>query len=68
MVQGLTFLVMGSAKHITEVTFEKESLLGTVKRGWKTVRLRAALGHVGLLMALMLYTAGGGMASTRNLA
>ncbi|XP_077297053.1 TWiK family of potassium channels protein 7 isoform X2 [Arctopsyche grandis] len=49
---------MGSAKHIT---FENESLLGSVKRGWHTVQLRGALGHFGLLVALMIYTAGGGL-------
>ena len=54
---------MGSIKEIREVTFEDESLLGTVKRGWKTVQLKAACGHVGLLLALMLYTAGGGFVS-----
>lgn len=52
---------MGSAKHIREVTFESESLLGSVKRSWQTVQLKGALGHFGLLVALMIYTAGGGL-------
>lgn len=54
---------MGSAKHVKEVTFEKESLLGTVNIGWKTEQFRAALGHVGLMFALTIYTIGGGLVS-----
>lgn len=55
---------MGSSKHIREVTFESESLLGTVKKNWRTVQLKGAIGHIGLLMALMIYTAGGGLVGT----
>ncbi|KAL0839673.1 hypothetical protein ABMA28_016331 [Loxostege sticticalis] len=49
-------------KNVKSVTWETETLMGTPpKSRWGQFCPRAALSHVGLLVALMLYTAGGGL-------
>ncbi|XP_047989564.1 TWiK family of potassium channels protein 9 [Leguminivora glycinivorella] len=49
-------------KGMNGVTWETESLMGIPKPSpWSNFCPRAALSHVGLLVALMLYTAGGGL-------
>ncbi|CAG9091204.1 unnamed protein product [Plutella xylostella] len=46
-----------------KVQWEAEALMGSPppEPGWRRFCPRAALSHVGLLVALMLYTAGGGL-------
>ncbi|CAH0397523.1 unnamed protein product [Chilo suppressalis] len=49
-------------KSVKTVAWETETLMGTPpKSKWDTLCPRAALSHVGLFVALMLYTAGGGL-------
>ncbi|XP_072941938.1 TWiK family of potassium channels protein 7 [Epargyreus clarus] len=50
-------------KGVKSVSWETETLMGTPSKPSKWERLfpRAALSHVGLFVALMLYTAGGGL-------
>ncbi|XP_053600113.1 TWiK family of potassium channels protein 7 isoform X2 [Plodia interpunctella] len=49
-------------KNVNAVTWETETLMGTPPRSsWDRYCPRAALSHVGLFVALMLYTAGGGL-------
>ncbi|CAG9792065.1 unnamed protein product [Diatraea saccharalis] len=49
-------------KTVKTVAWETETLMGTPpKSKWDTLCPRAALSHVGLFVALMLYTAGGGL-------
>lgn len=53
-------------KSTKSVTWEAESLMGTTPPTWsQRMCPRAALSHVGLLVALMLYTVGGGFVSIR---
>ncbi|XP_030023576.2 TWiK family of potassium channels protein 7 [Manduca sexta] len=49
-------------KNVKNVSWETETLMGTKpKSRWGNFCPRAALSHVGLFVALMLYTAGGGL-------
>ncbi|KAJ0179415.1 hypothetical protein K1T71_005127 [Dendrolimus kikuchii] len=49
-------------KNVKNVSWETEALMGTPpKSRWGGFCPRAALSHVGLFVALMLYTAGGGL-------
>ncbi|KAJ2950621.1 hypothetical protein O0L34_g8875 [Tuta absoluta] len=49
-------------KGVKTVTWESEALMGTPKSSrWEQLCPRAALSHVGLFVALMLYTGGGGL-------
>ncbi|XP_049864940.1 TWiK family of potassium channels protein 7-like [Pectinophora gossypiella] len=49
-------------KNVKTVTWESEALMGTPKESrWAQLCPRAALSHVGLFVALMLYTGGGGL-------
>lgn len=41
----------------------KSGLKNEMQRWWKKLRLKAALGHVGLLLTLMVYTTVGGIVS-----
>ncbi|KAJ2950620.1 hypothetical protein O0L34_g8875 [Tuta absoluta] len=51
-------------KGVKTVTWESEALMGTPKSSrWEQLCPRAALSHVGLFVALMLYTGGGGLVS-----
>lgn len=52
-------------KNVKNVSWETETLMGTPpKSRWGSFEPRAALSHVGLFVALMLYTGGGGLVST----
>ncbi|CAH4033243.1 unnamed protein product [Pieris brassicae] len=48
-----------------KVSWETETLMGTAPPAsrWERYIPRAAIPHVGLFVALMLYTAGGGLVS-----
>ncbi|XP_026747290.1 TWiK family of potassium channels protein 7-like isoform X1 [Trichoplusia ni] len=49
-------------KDVKNVSWETETLMGTPpKSKWGSFEPRAALSHVGLFVALMLYTGGGGL-------
>ncbi|XP_047023294.1 potassium channel subfamily K member 18-like isoform X1 [Helicoverpa zea] len=49
-------------KNVKNVSWETETLMGTPpKSKWGSFEPRAALSHVGLFVALMLYTGGGGL-------
>ncbi|XP_026326353.1 TWiK family of potassium channels protein 9 [Hyposmocoma kahamanoa] len=49
-------------KNVNTVTWESETLMGTPKTSrWGQLCPREALSHIGLFVALMLYTAGGGL-------
>ncbi|XP_075973033.1 TWiK family of potassium channels protein 7 isoform X2 [Anticarsia gemmatalis] len=49
-------------KNVKNVSWETETLMGVPpKSKWGSFEPRAALSHVGLFVALMLYTAGGGL-------
>ncbi|CAH0669142.1 unnamed protein product [Spodoptera exigua] len=49
-------------KNVKSVSWETETLMGTPpKSKWGSFEPRAALSHVGLFVALMLYTGGGGL-------
>ena len=51
-------------KNVKTVSWETETLMGTPpKSRWGSFEPRAALSHVGLFVALMLYTGGGGLVS-----
>lgn len=52
-------------KNVNNVSWETETLMGTTpKSKWGSFEPRAALSHVGLFVALMLYTGGGGLVSS----
>lgn len=52
-------------KGVKNVNWETETLMGSTAPvpNWERFIPRAALSHIGLFVALMLYTAGGGLVS-----
>lgn len=51
-------------KNVKNVSWETEALMGTKKKSrWGNFCPRSAIPHVGLFVALMLYTGGGGLVS-----
>lgn len=53
-------------KNVKTVAWESEALMGTPKTSrWGEFCPRAALSHVGLFVALMLYCGGGGLVNIR---
>lgn len=43
---------------------EKENFKDRSSKAWKSLKLKAALGHIGLLVSLSIYCAVGGIVST----
>lgn len=42
---------------------EKESFKDRFSKGWKSLKIKSALGHIGLLVSLSIYCAVGGIVS-----
>lgn len=43
---------------------EKDNLKDRFSKGWKSLKIKSALGHIGLLVSLSIYCAVGGIVST----